>query len=62
MARAGIAVGLAKGHVVTKKEKVVRPANRKGVSAARLLFSTEAWAAGAGRHHRHVMRQRGCTL
>jgi len=30
-AKTGIAVGLAKGHVVTKHEQVPRPANRKGV-------------------------------
>lgn len=31
MAGAGIAVGIEKGHAVTKKEKVQRPANKKGV-------------------------------
>lgn len=44
MARANIAVGLAKGHAVTKREKTVRQASRKGVSgwlrAAGVGFST----------------------
>ena len=36
-ANTGLAVGLNKGHQVTKKEKVPRQANKKGVSVLRLL-------------------------
>lgn len=31
MAKTGIAVGLNKGHVVTQREKKVKPSNLKGV-------------------------------
>lgn len=36
MVASGIAVGLNKGHIVTKRELGPRPANRKGVSRAAL--------------------------
>ena len=36
-AKAGIAVGLNKGHLTTKKDKAVRPANRTGVSVCSVM-------------------------
>ena len=43
MAPTGLAVGLNKGHITTKRDKVARPANRKGVSCWRVV--------PAARHH-----------
>lgn len=37
----------AKGHVVTKKEKTVRPSNRKGVSLRFLLRNSMAYGTSS---------------
>jgi large subunit ribosomal protein L36e len=38
MAPTGLAVGLNKGHITTKRDKVARPANRKGRASKRVKF------------------------
>ena len=46
LASSGIAVGLNKGHVVTRRAKAARPAHRKGVRPLRRLHSVHCEGFG----------------
>eukprot|EP00232_Nephroselmis_pyriformis_P030863 CAMPEP_0182858102 /NCGR_PEP_ID=MMETSP0034_2-20130328/3456_1 /TAXON_ID=156128 /ORGANISM="Nephroselmis pyriformis, Strain CCMP717" /LENGTH=97 /DNA_ID=CAMNT_0024989451 /DNA_START=75 /DNA_END=368 /DNA_ORIENTATION=+ len=48
MPATGISVGLNKGHIVTKRDKVARPASRKGVLNKRVKFIRELVREVAG--------------
>ncbi|KDD74326.1 ribosomal protein L36e [Helicosporidium sp. ATCC 50920] len=57
MANQGIAVGLAKGHVVTKREVIPRPSTRKGRPTKRVTFIRNIIreVAGQAPYERRVM-------
>ncbi len=48
MSSEGVAVGLKKGHVVTKRDKVVRPSNTKGRISKRTKMVRELIGEVAG--------------